>query len=416
MTESKGKLNKSLGLTDTIFLAMGVILGAGIYAIVGEAAGLAGNMLWLAFLVAAMVALLSALSYAEFVSRFPDSGGSFEYIKQTFGMRTALVFGLAIIGTGIVASAAIAISFADYLSRLWDIPDWIAISGITILLGAVDLMGVKHSSITNMVATIITIIGLLFVIYLGIEHWGTKDLFKLPRNGFTGILAGGALSFFAYVGFEDVVKTSEETKHPKKTVSRGIMIAAAGVAVIYVLVAISTINLSSWQDLAGSGSPLAVAIDGEVGQWGITGLVVVALFATANSIQTNIIGTSRLVFDISRDTDIGWMKKLAYIPQKLSTPVFATAAIVLMVIVFAMIGNLKVVASISNMLVYAVFLGVNVSLITWRVKNRDAEKAPFHIPLNIKNVPVLTLVAILTLLVMVGFNIYNLSTGQGGRH
>ena len=110
------------------------------------------------------------------------------------------------------------------------------------------------------------------------------------------------------MGFEDVVKTSEETKNPKKTVSRGIMIAAAGVAVIQVFVAISTINLSSWQDLAGSGSPLAVAIDGEVGQWGITGLTVVALFSRSNSIQTNIIGTSGLVFDISRDTDIGWMK------------------------------------------------------------------------------------------------------------
>jgi len=136
-----------------------------------------------------MVASLSALSYAEFVSRFPDSGGSFEYIKQTFGMRTALVFGLAIVGTGIAASAAIAISFADYLSCLWDILDWISISGITIILGAVDLMGVKHSSVTNRVAIIITVIGLLFVMDLGIEQWGTKDLFKLPENGFTRILA-----------------------------------------------------------------------------------------------------------------------------------------------------------------------------------------------------------------------------------
>ncbi|MAZ73998.1 MAG: hypothetical protein CMC70_12715 [Flavobacteriaceae bacterium] len=416
MSQDKGKLKRSLGLVDTVFLAMGVILGAGIYAIIGEATGLAGNMIWLAFLIAAFVALLSALSYAEFVSRFPDAGGSFEYIKQTFGMKTALFFGFAVVCTGIIASAAIAISFADYLQKLWDLPNWTAILGITVILGLIDLIGVKHSSLTNIIATVITLIGLVFVVALGFPYIGETDLLEFPENGFTGILAAGALSFFAYVGFEDVVKTSEETKNPRKTVSRGILIAAAGVTVIYVLVAMSTVSLESWQNLAGSGSPLATAIEGEVGQWGITGLIVVALFATANSIQTNIIGTSRLVYDISRDSELKWMKKLAYIPKKLSTPVFATAAIVSLVIAFAMIGNLKIVASISNLFVYIVFLAVNVSLITWRIRNKNKERAPFHIPLNFRNVPIPTILAIASLLLMLGFNIYNLSTGALGGH
>lgn len=408
MSQKKRKLKKSLGLVDTIFLALGVILGAGIYAIIGEAASLAGNMLWLSFLIAAFVAILSALSYAEFVSRYPDAGGSFEYIKQTFGIKTALIFGVALVFTGIVASAAIAISFADYLGKLWEIPNWIAIIGITILLGLIDLLGVKHSSQTNIIATLVTLAGLIFIISIGFFNVGEKNLLELPKMGFKGILAAGALSFFAYVGFEDVVKTSEETKNPRKTVSKGIIIAAVCVTIIYVLVAISAINLASWQTLAGSGSPLAVAIDGEVGQWAITALVVVALFATANSIQTNIIGTSRLIYDVSRDSELKWIKKLAHIPKKLTTPVFATAAIVVLVITFAMIGNLKIVASISNFFIYAVFLAVNLSLITWRIKNKEKEKAPFHVPLNIHNVPIPTVLAILSLLVMLGFNVYNL--------
>ncbi len=414
--QQQGKLAKSLSLWDILFLTMGVILGAGIYAIIGEAAGMAGNMLWLGFFTAGFIALLSALSYAEFVSRFPDAGGSFEYIKRTFGTTTALVFGTGTIFTGIIASAAIAISFADYLGRLWDISDTLAIIGIVVLLGFVNVIGIKHSSVTNIVATVITVLGLLFVVVLGIPEWGEVDLLKMPPEGFNGILSAGALTFFAYVGFEDVVKTAEETKNPKKTVSKGIMIAGVFVIVMYVLVAVSTVNLIPWEDLAGSGSPLALAVKGSTGKTGVTILVVVALFATANSILTNILGTARLVFDVARDTEISWMQKLAYIPKKFNTPVYATIAIVIAVILFGLIGNLKVVASISNFFVYAVFLGVNISLLWWRHTNRKADLAPFHVPLNIKNLPVPTVFAILTLLVMLGYNTYNLMSGQGGGH
>lgn len=411
-----GKLSRSLSLTDIIFLTMGVILGAGIYAIIGEAAGMAGNMLWLGFFTAGFVALLSALSYAEFVSRFPDAGGSFEYIKQAFGNTTALVFGTGTVFTGIIASAAIAISFADYLGQLWDISDSLAIIGIVIILGGVNVIGIKHSSVTNIVATIVTVLGLLFVVVLGIPEWGSVDYLEMPSDGINGILSAGALTFFAYVGFEDVVKTSEETKDPKKTVSKGIVMAGLMVIVIYILVAVSTVSLKDYQELAGSGSPLALAIEGSTGKIGLTAIVVVALFATANSILTNILGTARLVFDIARDTEITWMQKLSYIPKKFSTPVYATIVIVILTIAFGLIGNLKLVASISNFFVYAVFLGVNVSLIWWRHTHREAELAPFHVPLNINKIPVPTILAILTLLVLLGYNTYNLVSGQGGGH
>ncbi|MFP4458767.1 MAG: APC family permease [Candidatus Zixiibacteriota bacterium] len=411
MTNRRNKLRKALGLKDIIFLAMGVILGAGIYAIIGEAAALAGNMLWLAFIVAAVIAMLSALSYAEFVSRFPDAGGSFEYIKRAFNTKIAIIFGIATILTGIIASAAIAISFADYFSRLWQIPNNLAITGIVVVLGFISIIGIKHSSITNIIATIITILGLIFVIVLGIPKWGEAELLKMPANGFMGIFAAGALTFFSYVGFEDVVKTSEETKNPRITVSKGILLAGVFVTIIYVLVSISAIALASHKELAGSTSPLAYAVEGAVGRWGVTALIIVALFATSNSILTNILATARLLFDIARDTGIKWMTKLSIVNKKSRTPILSTILIIILVILFALIGNLKVVASISNFFIFSVFMAVNISLIYWRYRNPNAEKSEFYLPLNIKNIPLTAILATISLLVLMIFNILNIVKG-----
>jgi len=123
----KRKLKKSLGFWDVPMFGVGGIVGAGIYAIIGQAAGLSGNMLWLSFALAACVDLLPGLSYAEFVSRFPDAGGSYEYIKRGIGLRTALFMSIFMTFTGIVAAAAIAISFSEYLGRLVQFPKWLAL-------------------------------------------------------------------------------------------------------------------------------------------------------------------------------------------------------------------------------------------------------------------------------------------------
>lgn len=211
------KLKRSLGFWNILMFGVGGIVGAGIYAIIGQAAGLAGNALWISFTIAAIVALLTGLSYAEFVSRFPDAGGSFEYIKQGMGKRTAMILSIAMTFTGIVAPAAIAISFAEYLGRLVEIPKWIAIVGIIIAMGAFNIIGAKVSSHYNTLATIITLAGLALVVAFCIPEWGSVDLLHMKGTSFNGILSGSALIFFSYVGFEDLVKMAEETKDVKKT-------------------------------------------------------------------------------------------------------------------------------------------------------------------------------------------------------
>lgn len=410
----KKKLKRTLGLWDVLMFGVGGIVGAGIYAIIGEAAGLSGNMLWLSFIIAAMVALLTGLSYAEFVSRFPDSGGSFEYIKQGLGRKPAFFMSFFMALTGIVAAAAISISFADYLSRLIDFPSWSIVIGIIAFMAFFNIIGAKYSSYYNAVATVVTIAGLGVVVAVCLPEFGTSDLTQVSDNGWNGIFAGGALIFFSYIGFEDLVKMAEETKSPEKNMPKGVLLSGLIVLVVYVLIAISAVSVLDWQDLSQSHGPLAEVVQTKLGSLGATGLVIVALFATSKTILTNILGTSRLLYDVARDSNADWMKKFTAISCIGNAPNYAILLIGVLAIGFGLIGDLKMVASISNIFIFIVFAMVNIALLAFRYKNRkDPTKKPyFHIPLNVNNIPIPTVIALVTILIMFGYNVYNIFQGN----
>lgn len=408
----KKELKRTLGFWDVFLFGVGGVVGAGIYAIIGQAAALSGNTLWVSFVIAATVALLTGLAYAEFVSRFPDAGGSYEYIKQGLGERTALYMSIFITFTGVIAAAAIAISFADYLSRLVNFPNWILVIGIIALMAFFNIIGSKYSSYYNGFATIVTLLGLGLVIGFAIPDFGTVDLLNFSNKGWTGILSGGALIFFSYIGFEDLVKMAEETKEPEKNMPKAVLLSGLTVLIIYILIAISAVSVLDWQKLAESNGPLAAVIETKLGSIGATILVIVALFATSKTILSNILGTSRLLYDVARDSEINWLKKFTTISGFGNVPNYAIIAIAIVAVGFGLIGNLKIVASISNMFIFIVFGTVNVALLRFRIKHREEEKPPFKIPLNVNNVPIPTILALLTILVLMGFNIYNLFQGN----
>lgn len=403
------KLHRTLGLGDILMFGVGGIVGAGIYAVTGEAAGPAGNMLWLSFGLAAVVAFLTGLTYAEFVSRFPDAGGSFEYVKQGLGKKRAMYLSVIMLLTNLISPAAIALSFSDYLGRLMDIPGWTSTIGIILLMSLINAVGVRHSSRFNIFATVVTLLGLGTVIGFSIPQWGNTDLLAVPETGTAGILAGSALIFFSYVGFEDLVKMAEETKSPEKVLPKGILLSSLIVFCIYLLIAVSAVSVISPDKLAESKGPLAQVLSVLTGPAWVTGLVIVALFATSKTILSNILGSSRLIYDVARDSNMEWLKKMAHINQTTKTPVWAILVCTVIVISFALIGNLKVVVSIANIFVFVLFFSVNVSLINFRRKEAPGgKKAPFHIPLNIRNIPVPAVAAIAGLIVLLVFNIYNL--------
>jgi APA family basic amino acid/polyamine antiporter len=409
MAGTETHLERELGLWDVVLFGVGGIVGAGIYAIIGEAAGYGGNLLWVSFLIAAAVAFLTAATYAEMVSRFPDAGGSFEYVRQAFGLRVATVSSLAMLFTGVVAAGAIAISFSSYLSRLLDVPMILTTIAVVVLMGLVNVAGAAEASWFNTLATVVTLAGLAAVVVVSFGDIGSVDLLSAEDTGLLALGLGSALIFFSFIGFEDLVKLAEETEDARSTLPKGIMISAVIVLVVYLFVAVAAASALGPDELANSEGPLAAIMESKAGAaWG-SAIVIVALFATSKTILSNILGASRLIFDVSRDTGFRPIQKLSRVNDSTDTPVLAIVIVTVLAAGFGAIGNLEVVASMSNVLIMLVFLMVNASLLKIRAESDD--KPPFLIPLSIGRYPASAIVAIAGISILLVLNLVALFGG-----
>lgn len=402
-TESTPTLERELGLVDIVLFGVGGIVGAGIYAIIGEAAAFGGNLLWLSFLVAAFVALLTATTYAELVSRHPDAGGSFEYVKQAFGLRVATFASIFMVFTGVVAAGAIAISFSDYLARLWGAPELLVTLGIVALMGLVNAAGAAEASWFNTFATVVTLLGLGAVVVVSADDIGTVSLIDSADTDLLGLGTGAALIFFSFIGFEDLVKLAEETEDPQRTLPRGLLISAAIVLVVYLLVAVAAVSSLGADDLAASSGPLAEIMETQAGSVWATAIIIVALFATSKTILSNILGTSRLLYDVSRDNDYGALRSLTRISSATRTPLGAVLAVSIAAMAFGAIGDLGAVAAFANISIMTVFIVVNLALIRLR-RDHPGDEAPFHVPGAVGTTPVIPIVAIVGIAALLVLN------------
>ncbi len=399
------ELKRTLELTECIFFGVGSILGAGIYTLIGKVAGLSGNFIWLSFLIAAVSALFTAFSYAELSAAFPKAGGEYEYAKKAFGKKTGVFLGITISLNGIISGATVAIGFAGYLSGLTGVSLLPCALGIIVLLFGVNAIGISGSSVVNIIFTIIEAAGLVFVIYVALPYLGEVNYVEQPSEGYNGILAAAALAYFAYIGFEEIVKLAEETEVPEKNIPRALFIASAIVIVIYSLVAISVVSVIPYQELGNSTSPLADVIGKDYGKTGVIIISVIALFATSNTILSNMIGSSRVLLNISKETKA--LKPLSYVSPKRKAPLAALVLILLLMLCFALIGNIEIIARIATVFIFITFIVVNLSVIVLRIRQKDMSR-PYRIPLNIKNIPLISVLGILTTLVLLGYTIYSL--------
>jgi APA family basic amino acid/polyamine antiporter len=169
--------------------------------------------------------------------------------------KQGVFLGITISLNGIISGATVAIGFAGYLSALTGISLLVSAMGIIVLLFGVNAIGIRGSSVFNIICTLIEAGGLFFVIYAALPYLGEVNYVKPPAQGYNGILAASALAFFAYIGFEEIVKLAEETKAPEKNIPRALFIASAIVIVIYSLVAIGAVSVIPYQELGKISKP-----------------------------------------------------------------------------------------------------------------------------------------------------------------
>lgn len=392
-------LDRSLGLGQVIFFGVGSILGAGIYTLIGKVAGHAGNLTWLAFIIASFTALLTAFSYAELSAAYPRSGGEYVYVKHAFGQRLGTFIGLVIASNGIISAATVSLGFAGYFTQLIQFPIWPIAIGILVLLFAVNAIGIQASSNVNMVLTGVEILGLVVVGVAAFPQLGTVDLLQSAGKGMDGLFFAAVLSFFAYVGFEDIVKLAGETRDAQRNIPRALFAASGIVFVIYTSLAVLVVGALPWQELANSPAPLAAIMENEWGRAGAAFIAVAALFSTGNTMLSNMLGSSRVLAYMGRDVrPMKWMTAVS----KRRTPVRALVLILLVACAFAAIGDIEVVARIATITIFLTFLVVNLSVIALRVKQPDLER-PYRIPLNIGRVPVISVLGVLCTIVLLGY-------------
>lgn len=389
-------LKKALGLFSLTLFGIGMIIGAGIYSVIGAAAGMAGEALWLSFVGGALAALFTGLSYAELSTAMPTAGAEFVYLRRAIPAWRWLSFttGFLIITAGGATAATVALAFGGYLGMFSSIHPLLA---ALLLLAACTLMnisGIRQSTVVNAVLTLVEMGGLLIVIRAGIAHPGFHQALSAPLH--PGILSAAALIFFVYIGFEDIANLAEEAIRPARDLPRAIIISLVVTTLLYVLVALSVVNLSSPGALAASPFPLATALGGP-GTAGAATLGWIALVATANTALISLIVTSRMVFSMARSGELPAM--FARLRPNAATPLPAAVAVFILAAACLPLGGLELVAGLSSFAALLSFLLVNLSLIILRTREPQLAR-PFRVSPSIGSVPLPPLLGILTVLAL----------------
>jgi len=374
---NNNKLKRRLSLSMITFFGLGNIMGAGIYVLVGKVAGEAGYFAPLAFFIASVIAAISAFTYAELSARYPVSAGEAVYLNEGLNIRSLTIgVGLLITIAGMVSTSTLAHGFAGYLSVFVDIPHWLIITTVIVLLGGLAIWGIGASVMVAAIFTVIELIGLVLVVVLGGDYIATTEL-QLAENAFTlstiswaGVFSAAFLAFFAYIGFEDMVNVAEEVKQPEKNMPRAIIIALVVSTLLYSLVSIVAILVIEPQQLALSNAPLADVYQKITNQKPVL-LSLIGLFAVINGALIQIIMASRLLYGMSKN---GWLPKfLSDVNPTTNTPIVATVIVVIIVLILSLMFQLITLAKITSYIVLSVFALVNLSLIKIKSKNPQPE-------------------------------------------
>lgn len=360
-------LQRSIGLTLITLYGLGNILGAGIYVLVGEVVGAAGLGAPLAFIIAAVVAALTAFTYGELAARFPVSAGEAVYMHEAFDLRwLSMAVGLLIAMAGMVSSATLARGFVGYFQVLLKVPDAILIIGLVVVLGAVAAWGIKSSVRIAAALTVIEAGGLVMIVIVAGGNLGTVAE-QLPQMlllsgdvAIPGVLLGAFLAFFAFIGFEDMVNIAEEVEHPERNLPLGILIALCVSTVIYLLVILVALTSVPVEQLVASKAPLALIFQHVTGQSPII-ISSIGLLAVINGALVQIIMAARVFYGMGVN---GWLPgALGVVNSRTKTPMTATLVVIIIVILLALWFPLVQLASATSFLVLGVFGLINLALI-----------------------------------------------------
>ena len=395
--ETATPLRRAIGPLQLTLLGVGSMLGAGIYGLIGKAAGIMGGAVWMAFLVAMLAALLTGVSYASIASRYPKAGGAAYAAQRAYRAPwLSYLIGLAIVCSGLGSIATQAKVVAENLNTLFGLSLGFAIAGVPaevmlisvgflFLLCGLVYRGIAESLWANAACTVVETLGLLLIIVIGFRFWGQADLLQTPltpdnpMGAITAglILQGSILTFFSFLGFEDMINVAEEVERPERTIPVALIGAMLIASVIYILVSITAVSVVPWRELAAAPGPLSLVAERAAPWLPAVGFTLVTIAAVANTALVNYVMASRLLYGMSNQGLLP--KQLGRVHSRRQTPHIAIGVLLVAVIALQFAGDISQLAGATVILLLFVFALVNGALIV--LKRREGNIAgAFNVP------------------------------------
>lgn len=388
-------LRRALGLIEVTAGGVGIIIGAGIYVLLGAATAQAGAAVWVAFILAAVLSALTGLSYAELSSMFPSAAGEYEYTRQVMPEWVAFVVGWMMVVGLVVAAATVSLGFGRYVGHFVDVSPRVAGLALLALVSLVAIAGIKQSARLTVALSAVQVGGLLLIIGIGLPHLGDVDL--LASRGASGVLGAAALVFFAFIGFDEVITLAEETRDPTRTVPRALLLALGLSTVLYLGVSLAAVSVLGAEALAASPRPLADVIAHDLGGASAAVVAAIALVSTTNTTLLAVTAASRMIYGMASRAALP--AALARVHPRRQTPVLATVVAVSVAAAFAILGDLTLIAAVTDFAVYLVFLAVNGTVVALRWL-RPGVVRPFAVPGSVAGVPVVPLLGIASVVIL----------------
>lgn len=391
---NEDRFNRVLGLPQVTASGVAIIIGAGIYVLLGPATQEAGSHVWMSFLLSSALCALTAFSYMELSSMFPKAGSEHEFARQAFPRWIAATVGWSMAISLVVASATVALGFARYLQEFVQVDNrWAAIAVIA-LMSVVSTLGMERAVWVIVGLGLIEVGGLVWVCVVGLPFIGDVDLVGQPNLG--GVFNGAALVFFAFIGFDEVITLAEETRDSHKTVPRALLLSLAISTVLYVSVAIVATSVLGVEALSNSTKPLADLILITNGRAAATAMALVALISTASTVLLALTSASRMLYGTARAGDLPSRFSVVY---KRRVPLFSLVVSAVAAMLLVLLGDISLLASATDVIIYAMFIVVNLVVLILRQTKPELHR-PFAVKGHVQGVPVLPILGLVATLSM----------------
>lgn len=378
--EISTKLKRGITGPLLFLFILGDVLGAGVYALTGTMAAEVGGALWVPLIVALLLALLTAGSYAELVTKYPQAGGAAVFAQRAFKSPiVSFLVGFSMMAAGVVSAAGLALAFAgDYLAEFVPVPAVVAAPIFLLLVAALNARGIRESMAGNVVMTVIELSGLLIIIIaVGLMMGGgggdVSRVGEFPAgvNPAIATLSAAIIAYYSFVGFETSANVIEEVRNPRRVYPRALFGSLIVAGVVYVLVGLASSIAMPADELADSSAPLLEVFEA-------TGLAVpgwvfsaIALIAVANGALLTMIMASRLAYGMAEQGLLPSV--LGRVLPKRRTPWVAILVTTAIAIGLTFIGDLGTLAETVVLLLLFVFLSTNVAVLVLRREQVDRE-------------------------------------------